>query len=371
MIRLIDFQAPLRTCFVKVLMIVAACLATSASLAHKASDAYLSIETRNQTSAASSLALSLSLRDIDLGVLSLDADSDRKITWAEVQAATPAIVAWIANHLQITCDGKQDAAPWSPTGEFSARSDGVYLDLLNTVDCPQGAKLTIKYQLLKDLDANHRLLISGKLDDQPLASVLGGGAGDTLELRAPSRPLTVFTQFVPSGLYHIATGWDHLAFLLALLLPMNVFTNKAMILRTVTSFTIGHSVTLALATLGYIPQLSWIEPVIALSIGVTALLNLYPIRLPLSSEVLAVGFGLVHGLGFSSIMREANLASSLIPWALGGFNVGVELGQLAFVALFAMFSWVLSQWKYYKLAVVHCGSVFLILLSFYWFGQRV
>jgi hypothetical protein len=343
---------------------------TTEALAHKASDAYMSIETSNQTNSASTLSISLSLRDIDLGVPNLDADDNREITWAEVQAATPTIVSWLASQLQILCDGKQVPTTWK-TSTLESRSDGTYLNLNNSIQCPQGSKLAINYRLLKDLDANHRLFVSGTVDDQQLVAVLGGGAGDSLELRAPSEPLTVFMQFLPSGLYHIATGWDHLAFLLALLLPMSVLTNKAIIFRTVTGFTIGHSITLAMATLGLIPQFSWIEPIIALSIGVTALLNLKAIRLPLSSEVLALSFGLVHGLGFSSIMREANLATHLVPWALGGFNIGVEIGQLAFVLVWGLFSWAFSQWKHYALAVVRGGSGLLLLLSIYWFVQRV
>jgi HupE / UreJ protein len=339
-------------------------------LAHKASDAYLSAQTSTQASGASALDISVSLRDIDLGVQSLDADNNREITWAEVQTATPAITEWLGNFIQIQCANEPIITAWQ-SNALEARSDGTYVNFKNSVQCSQGAKLSLTYRLLKDLDANHRLFVTGQVDEQQLAAVLGGGSGDSLELRAPSDPFTTLTQFIPNGLYHIATGWDHLAFLLALLLPINVLTSKAKIFRTVTGFTIGHSVTLAMATFGFIPQFSWIEPMIALSIGITALLNFKTIPLRLSAESLALGFGLVHGMGFASIMREASLAANLMPWALGGFNLGVELGQLAAVVLWGLLSWGLSRWQHYRVAIVKGGSSVLLLMSVYWFIQRV
>jgi HupE / UreJ protein len=350
--------------------LLVALVATNSVFAHKASDAYLNVQTSNQANRPSELKIAVSLRDIDLGVESLDADNDRNITWGEVQSAEPATINWLGTNIQIQCAGEKVTSPWQ-VSTLESRSDGTYVNFTNNIQCPQGAKLSLTYRLLKDLDANHRLFVTGKVDDQQLAAVLGGGSGDSLELRAPSDSFATFTQFIPSGLYHIATGWDHLAFLLALLLPISVLTNKAKIVRGVTSFTIGHSITLAMATFGFIPQFTWIEPLIALSIGVAALLNFKKQQLSFSTESLALIFGLVHGMGFSSIMREANLAPNLMPWALGGFNIGVELGQLVAVVLWGLLSWTLNTWRHYTLVVVRGGSSVLVLLSMYWFVQRV
>jgi HupE / UreJ protein len=357
-------------CVIKLVWLLAAVAATNPVLAHKASDAYLSVETSNQANRPSELKISVSLRDIDLGVESLDANNDRDITWGEVQSAAPATINWLGTSISIHCAGENVTSLWQ-ISTLESRSDGTYVNFSNNVQCPMGAKLSLTYRLLKDLDANHRLFVTGQVDHQQLAAVLGGGSGDSLELRAPSNSFATFTQFVPSGLYHIATGWDHLAFLLALLLPISVLTDKAKIVRCVTGFTIGHSITLAMATFGFIPQFTWIEPVIALSIGITALLNFKKLQLSFSTESLALIFGLVHGMGFSSIMREANLAPNLMPWALGGFNIGVELGQLAAVVVWGLLSWTLNTWRHYRLVVVRGGSSVLLLLSIYWFVQRV
>jgi hypothetical protein len=142
------------------------------------------------------------------------------------------------------------------------------------------------------------------------------------------------------------------------------------LLRTVTGFTIGHSVTLILASLGWIASPAWVEPAIAVSIGVSALINIYPQRW-LRSDYLAVGFGLIHGLGFSNIMREANISDSLLPWALAGFNLGVEAGQLAGVALWCGVHLVLVRWQRYEQVVVRGGSWALCALAVYWVVQRL
>jgi hydrogenase/urease accessory protein HupE len=359
-----------KTAKANLLVFLVAGFFTGSVCAHKASDAYMSIETSIKSNRLSTLKIAVSLRDIDLGVESLDADNDRSITWAEVQAAAPATTQWLGNHIKIQCEGEPLNSTWQ-ISTLESRSDSAYLNFTNNIQCPTGARLALTYRLLKDLDANHRLFVTGNVDEQQLAVVLSGGTGDSVELRAPSNPLTILNQFIPSGLYHIATGWDHLAFLLALLLPISVVNNKAKIFRTVTGFTIGHSITLALATFGFIPQFFWIEPMIALSIGLTAILNFRTEPLRSSAESLALGFGLVHGLGFSSIMREAALAPSLMPWALGGFNIGVEIGQLTAVFMWGLLSYALSHWKHYGRAVVQGGSSALLLLSIYWFVQRV
>ncbi len=143
-----------------------------------------------------------------------------------------------------------------------------------------------------------------------------------------------------------------------------------MLLRTVTGFTIGHSITLVLATLGWIASPSWVEPAIAVTIGVSALLNLYPQRWA-RSDALALGFGLIHGLGFSNIMREANVSDSLLPWALAGFNLGVEAGQLAGVALWCVVHVVLVRWRHYDVVVVRGGSWALLGVASYWAVQRL
>ena len=143
------------------------------------------------------------------------------------------------------------------------------------------------------------------------------------------------------------------------------------LLRTITAFTIGHSITLVLATLGFTSASpAWVEPVIAASIAFTALLNIYPVPL-LRAERLALVFGLVHGYGFAGLLIEAAAPAGLRPWALAGFNLGVEAGQLTAVAAWVLLSQLVVRQPWYGSVVVRGGSSLLVGLAVYWFWLRV
>jgi hypothetical protein len=176
------------------------------------------------------------------------------------------------------------------------------------------------------------------------------GAAVTLAVRAdapsatlPLRPEGTFAAvagYVPLGFEHILTGWDHLAFVFLLLLLVRrraPADASRRLLSTVTAFTLGHSVTLALAAVGALRlRAAPVEAVIALSIALLAGETSRPEdAAPTLSErrpwSIALGFGLLHGLGFAGALAEVGLPEGEVPGALAGFNVGVELGQLAFV----------------------------------------
>jgi hydrogenase/urease accessory protein HupE len=157
-----------------------------------------------------------------------------------------------------------------------------------------------------------------------------------VEIEAAPGTRATALDFLRQGIGHILSGPDHLLFVFGLLL---IVRTPWMLVKTVTAFTVAHSITLAAATLGYArPPAAPIEAAIALSIlflgpeilrareGGTSVSIRHP-------WVVALAFGLLHGSGFASAMSAAGLPSSDVPLALVSFNVGVELGQLAFVAL--------------------------------------
>lgn len=155
-------------------------------------------------------------------------------------------------------------------------------------------------------------------------------------------------RFLRLGAEHIFQGGDHLAFLLGVLLLGGTFRQ---LLGIVTAFTLAHSVTLAVATLGWlVPAPRLIEPLIALSILAVAAENLLALRSPLSTARvnasiarrwrLTFGFGLVHGFGFAGALRALELPRAMLAPSLLTFNLGVELGQLVIVAL----AWPLLRW---------------------------
>ena len=150
-----------------------------------------------------------------------------------------------------------------------------------------------------------------------------------------NHPLDVVRSYLPLGVKHILTGFDHLLFVLGL---MMLVTNRRQLLMTVTAFTAGHSVTLSLATLGYVSLPSRpIEALIALSIVVVAVELARAPDAPLTMIerrpwTIAFLFGLLHGFGFAGALAEIGLPADEIPLALLSFNLGIEAGQLIFIA---------------------------------------
>jgi hypothetical protein len=142
-----------------------------------------------------------------------------------------------------------------------------------------------------------------------------------------------FAGFVRLGVEHIVTGWDHLLFLVALLLPGG---GVLALVKIVTAFTVAHSVTLSLAVLDVVrlPD-RLVEAVIALSIAAVAAEVLFARPLVARRWVVSFAFGLVHGFGFASILRELGLPAGGVALSLLGFNLGVELGQAGFVIVAA------------------------------------
>lgn len=391
--------------------------------AHKASDAYFVLSEASAQAAAPGamrMQLSLALKDVDAALDSLDADNDRQLTWGEIRRATPDIVRWVSGAVRLQCAGLALYVPWV-FESLEQRSDGAYIRLGALLACPSAASLSLDYRLLKDIDPTHRLLLSGTLGGSPFATVLAPSGRPVIELRQaatasaatpqtaarkgevatpfaqaaaaqaarqlPRSGLATLGQFFDEGVHHILTGYDHLAFLLALLLPVVLFRGVqykaatrseevrragfSTLLLTITGFTVGHSVTLVLATLGGITASPvWVEPAIALTIAASAMLNLYPVPW-IRSDVLALVFGLIHGLAFSSVMTEAGVSGSLLLWGLAGFNLGVEAGQLLAVAVWCVVHRLLLPWRFYQPVVVRGGSWALLILALYWTVQRI
>ncbi|MGC4114171.1 MAG: HupE/UreJ family protein [Myxococcales bacterium] len=175
-------------------------------------------------------------------------------------------------------------------------------------------------------------------------------------------------SFVPLGVRHIVSGWDHLVFLLGLLLATKSLKRLAVL---VTAFTVAHSITLALAALSIVrvPE-RVVEPAIAASIVVVALLNVLKVERGGDRWLLAFAFGLVHGFGFASALAEAGLERAGLVRALVGFNVGVELGQALLVALAApALAWMRRKEEFARVAWPAL-SLASLAVGAYWFLGR-
>jgi hydrogenase/urease accessory protein HupE len=191
----------------------------------------------------------------------------------------------------------------------------------------------------------------------------------TVDLRTTPANSGSFFRFVLLGIEHILTGYDHLAFLLALLLAGGSLSSNA---KTITSFTVAHSLTLALATLGLIDiSPSIVEPVIAASVVFVGVENLFGKRLT-SRWLVTFVFGLVHGLGFASILREMGIGGTGVGVAIPllSFNLGVELAQIAIAALVLPFVQRLEQRPSFTLRYVPALSLLITFAGLYWFLAR-
>lgn len=181
----------------------------------------------------------------------------------------------------------------------------------------------------------------------------------------------VVRRFVLAGIEHIAIGPDHILFLVGLLL---LGGSLLQLLKIVTAFTIAHSVTLTLAALNLVsPSARVIEPAIALSIIYVGVDNL--LVKPGSRDTrawIALTFGLIHGFGFASVLREMDLPRRALGWSLFSFNLGVEIGQICIVLLVAsLLAWIAARSTSLRTRVAYAGSVVVAAAGIVWFVQRV
>ncbi len=175
-------------------------------------------------------------------------------------------------------------------------------------------------------------------------------------------------SFFLLGVEHIATGFDHLLFLLALILCGG---SLIALLKIIAAFTLAHSITLAAAALGLanLPS-TLVESVIALSIAYVAFENLFP-RFAISRRwTISFLFGLMHGFGFSSVLKETGLPQDALLWSLLNFNLGVETGQLLAVAIVLPGLLWLRTTRWEK-AVVNTLSALVLLVGLTLFVQRL
>jgi hypothetical protein len=189
--------------------------------------------------------------------------------------------------------------------------------------------------------------------------------------------------FVREGVLHILTGYDHVLFLLCLLLPSVMRRTPAgwrpvdtlsqavwPVVGIVSAFTVAHSITLALAATRVVSlPSSFIEPAIAVTIILAALDNVWPI-FPVRRVVVTFCFGLIHGFGFAGVLAELNLPTVDFAWALLQFNVGLELGQLLIVVGVTALLFLLRQRSQYRGLVIRGGSLAAMLVGALWLIER-
>ena len=348
--------------------------------AHKPSDSYLAITVADDKLSGQ---WDIALRDLDFA-LGLDADGNGEITWGEVRTKHGEIAAYALARLAVRSDG---AACSIEAGAqlIDDHTDGAYTVLPLTLRCPNTpVQLAIDYTLFADLDPQHRGLLNLQALGSIRTAVLGPQAPTQhFELRAVNR-WAQFIDYAREGVWHIWIGFDHILFLLSLLLPAVLIWRSARwqpvetfrdafvgVFKIVTAFTVAHSITLSLATLGFVSLPSrWVESSIAASVVLAALNNVWPVFHG-RRWVVAFAFGLIHGFGFASVLADLGLPREALALALVGFNLGVEAGQLAIVAVFLPLAFALRRTGLYRRAVMVGGSLLIASLAGIWLAERV
>jgi HupE / UreJ protein len=357
--------------------------ASTTAGAHSLGASYLTIEAAgNETGiAAPPPAISgqweIFLDDVQT-LVNLDADDDLEITVAEFEQARERIEQAVLPTLTVRRGG--GACTLDVHDQLvNQRLEGFYAVLMFRGECESGGPLTLQYGLLFDVDRSHRAVLTIRDAGREHAAVL---TPDAPRWADPSR-WRMLASFIRQGTHHIWIGYDHVAFLVLLLLPAALRSRqgtwegapswRSVTLRTlgiVTAFTIAHSITLSLAVLGIaVPPERPIEIAIAASVVLAGLANLVP-RLAERAAWIAFAFGLIHGFGFANVLRELGLTSDTLAVSLAGFNVGVELGQLAIVAVLLPLLYRVRDAAFYRRRFVPAASIATALLALGWLLER-
>jgi hydrogenase/urease accessory protein HupE len=319
--------------------------------------------------------LTLAVRDA-AQLLELDYDHDGIVTQGEFAGGRSQLEAVVAAQLIIAPDGKL-ARPESIRSRLDENSNvEVHLDF----HTPVVSTLKIQSELIASLPNGHRqyLQVQDFLGKMIIEGVLSASADRaTAQMTVPTSNFAVretvssFADFFALGVKHILTGYDHLLFLLGLLV---VARGLASSLKIITGFTIAHSFTLALATFGLVQIPSpIIEPLIAASIMYVGVDNLLRGDNPKARQLLTFGFGFIHGFGFASVLREMGVGSRAggVALPLFSFNLGVEFGQIMIAAAVLPIIWKLQARPVFIARWAPTCSTVVVLLGGLWFVQRV
>ncbi|MEX1361716.1 MAG: HupE/UreJ family protein [Nannocystaceae bacterium] len=295
------------------------------------------------------------------------------------------VTAWLGRGLQI--DGQSGpcrSSASAPALRSSGDEASVVLDVDYVCPAPMGT-LRLHDDTVFDEDPEHETFVSVRHGDQVQAHVLRADARSVELSRAP-RARDTAAAFVVEGGRHLVTGYDHMLFLLSLILGAGMLVRREgqradlrsslspalkRVAWVVTAFTLGHSLSLVAAALGWVAlPARAVEIAIAASIVLVAVGNVLRPEASVARPALAAAFGLVHGFGFSSVLAELGLPTAHRVLALLSFNVGIELAQLAFVTVVLVPLSVLARYRGYQRYVLQAGSLAIAAFGGLWLVER-
>lgn len=335
------------------------------------------------------------LRFLDLArEVTLDSNQDGVLTWGEVLANEAEITQYLQGNLTITrnthpCAVAFGNAPKN-TWRVATHYNETYLSFPIIAQCGIAGRLQIQYNGVFAKDSEHKVLVNLSHAEKNHPRVLSMDQ-KVIEITFENSSLmATVAEFVWQGMLHIWIGWDHILFLICLLIACvfkgegsgkrkntrkeNQKTLWVDTVSVITAFTIAHSITLMATALNWI-QLPgyWVEVGIALSVVLAAINNVFTVVTKI--VWLAFGFGLLHGMGFAGVLGELGLPSDQKLLSAFAFNLGVEFGQLAIVmGLLPLLLWVKAGLQNARIKsrwVLSSGSGIIAAVAFLWVLERV
>ncbi|MGH9835726.1 MAG: HupE/UreJ family protein [Blastocatellia bacterium] len=348
------------------LLLVLIILAAASAFAH---DPGLSAAELNFDSGQLVAQITFSRAEIAM-IAPMDADRDGQITQPEFDAARAQLESLARESFALNVDGNEITA--TALSVKLGDGDAIHFDL--QFPAPQGSKLVVRSSLFDQLARGHRQFLSlrgadgGVFAERMLDATNNSFECDLAAIVASHTRWGRFREFSLLGIEHILLGFDHLAFLLALLIAGGTLREAV---KVITSFTVAHSITLAMATLNVvnIPP-GVVEPLIAVSIIYVGLENIFRREIK-RRWLLTFAFGLIHGFGFASALGELGIGAdsgAVVP--LLSFNLGVEVGQIAIAALALPLIWKLRQQPQFVVRYIPACSILIALAGGYWLIER-
>jgi len=362
--------------------------------AHELSSGYLTLNAGEENTYSGELLL----KPDDIGqVAGLDTNGNGALTWGEIHQNQPLLERYITKVLSIRVDDSPCEINLSMPNIRSVSGDS-YLVSPIQVMCESDGTLGIHYDGIFEHSPTHKLLVNVNLADQSGSRLQSSSKSSsdntsvTSVLDTDSRSVTfdasttsltaLFISLVYEGVWHIFIGIDHILFLVATLLTVNLVREQkqwqkepstSRILKhtviLVSAFTLAHSITLTATALNFIALDSrLVELGIAISVLLTALNNIYPLIVRLG--IITFAFGLLHGMGFASVFADLNAQSNNLVLSVAAFNIGVEVGQLAIVAvLLPLLLW-LRHFAFYAKTLMPLLSSVIAIIAINWTIQR-
>ncbi|HBR97295.1 MAG TPA: hypothetical protein DD979_07940 [Gammaproteobacteria bacterium] len=348
--------------------------------AHQSSTSFLHIQVAPASPPDYTAQWRASLIDVALAI-GLDQNGDNAITWGEVLARHPAIVAYLQSRMTFQRQG-QACRVTLDLPQLDGRQD-IYLVQPMSLQCASTGTLDVQYSPLFDINTAHKGMIRFSTPQSHRIALVNDPQTHVSFAGTPRSAWQVFGDFVHSGMAHIAIGYDHLLFLLALLLPSVLHSHQGRwqvrrgfqpvlvdVLTIVTCFTLTHSLSLMAASQHWLtPSPVLVETVIAASVVVAGGLLFFP-TFHRYRWVLALVFGFIHGFGFAGLLSEQSTGAEALWLVALGFNVGIEIGQILIVLMVLPLLYLTGGHRWYRRYCLPTGAMVLMVTGALWTLER-